>query len=147
MEKVTLDEFVSETKAYVANQNVANITIFNPTIGTVIGTIDITVYTFNPDSTQLGAVMAVTFIATDAFSAADTIVTNFRIDSFLRGDLDDNAKYTMNDVVYVVNYIFHNGQAPNPLNAGDIDYSGGINVADIAYLINFMYKAGPRPPQ
>ncbi|KAA3633013.1 MAG: hypothetical protein DWP97_09955, partial [Calditrichaeota bacterium] len=105
------------------------------------------VYSFNPDSTQIGIVSPVTFIATDAAGAADTMITNFRIDSFLRGDLDDNTKYTMNDVVFIVNYIFHGGQAPNPVNSGDIDYSGGINVADIAYLINFMYKAGPRPPQ
>jgi len=43
-------EFVSETKAYIANQNEPKITVFNPTANSVIKQIDISQYTFNPDS-------------------------------------------------------------------------------------------------
>ncbi len=43
-------EFVSDTKAYVSNQNVPSITVFNPSTGTATGQIDISAYTFNPDS-------------------------------------------------------------------------------------------------
>ncbi|MBN1576698.1 MAG: hypothetical protein JW913_09115 [Chitinispirillaceae bacterium] len=43
-------EFISETKAYIANQDEPKITIFNPATGTVISHIDVASYTFNPDS-------------------------------------------------------------------------------------------------
>lgn len=43
-------EFVSETKAYIANMNEPKITVFNPSKGTVRKQIDISGYTVNPDS-------------------------------------------------------------------------------------------------
>lgn len=43
-------EFLSETKAYVSCQGTPKILIFNPAGGTVTGSIDISAYTFNPDS-------------------------------------------------------------------------------------------------
>lgn len=43
-------EFVSDTKAYICNMNEPKITIFNPSTGTVISNINISTYTFVPDS-------------------------------------------------------------------------------------------------
>lgn len=43
-------DFVSSTKAYVSNQNVPTITIFNPSAGEATSTIDISAYIVNPDS-------------------------------------------------------------------------------------------------
>lgn len=43
-------EFLSATKAYVSNMNHPKITIFNPSSGKVISNIDISAYTFRPDS-------------------------------------------------------------------------------------------------
>jgi hypothetical protein len=43
-------EFVSETKAYIANMNVPKITVFDPSTGAFTGIIDISEYTFMPDS-------------------------------------------------------------------------------------------------
>lgn len=43
-------EFASETKAYVSNMNEPKITIFNPSTGTAVSNIDISTYTFRPDS-------------------------------------------------------------------------------------------------
>jgi DNA-binding beta-propeller fold protein YncE len=43
-------EFVSGTKAYVSNMNEPKITVFNPTTGDIIKNIDISAYTFRPDS-------------------------------------------------------------------------------------------------
>ncbi|NOY88144.1 MAG: hypothetical protein GXO93_01985, partial [FCB group bacterium] len=105
------------------------------------------VYTYNPDSTEVNNITQVTFIVTDSLLASDTMITNLRVRSFQRGDLDYNNKYTMNDIVYIANYMFRNGPDPTPLTVGDVDGSGTINIADIAYLVNYMYKAGPRPPQ
>ena len=43
-------EFLSDTKAYIANMNEPKITIFNPSKGSIVGHIDISNYTFEPDS-------------------------------------------------------------------------------------------------
>jgi hypothetical protein len=43
-------EFLSATKAYVSNMNQPKITIFNPSSGTMVSNIDISTYTFRPDS-------------------------------------------------------------------------------------------------
>jgi hypothetical protein len=43
-------EFLSETKAYITNMDEPKITVFNPTSGSVISHIDISNYTFRPDS-------------------------------------------------------------------------------------------------
>ena len=104
-------------------------------------------YFFNPDLTQVGQVLQVSFIATDSTGLATTMTTNFNIAAALRGDLDGNDKYTLNDVVMLSGYIFRGSAAPNPMDVGDADMSGVVDVADIVYMINFLYHAGPRPPQ
>ncbi len=104
-------------------------------------------YTYNPDSLAVGSINDIMFIVTDPYMAADTVNTTIQTSMFKRGDLDRDEKYTMNDIVVIVNYIFREGSLPNPADAGDIDYSGSINVADISYLVNYMYKSGPKPPQ
>lgn len=43
-------EFVSDTKAYISNMDEPKITVFNPSTKTVIKNIDISAYTFMPDS-------------------------------------------------------------------------------------------------
>ena len=98
-------EFVSATKAYIANQNHPSISIFNPSTGAVTGSIDISAYTFNPDSNvspyanQMALAGANLYVmlqrrdgwnpgaptliitintATDAVSAADTFACTFK---------------------------------------------------------------------
>ena len=104
-------------------------------------------YYFAPDFNQVGEVFQVSFIATDGTGLADTMITNLNVVSMLRGDIDGNNKYTLNDVVLLAGYIFRGGEAPDPMDVGDADMSGAVDVADIVYMINFLYHAGPRPPQ
>jgi len=61
------------------------------------------------------------------------------------GDVNSNGNVNLADVIYLVNYIFKGGPAPNPLASGDVNKDGKINLADIVYLINFIFKGGPEP--
>jgi hypothetical protein len=61
------------------------------------------------------------------------------------GDADNNGVVSLSDVVYLVNYIFGGGPAPQPLPSGDADCSGRINLADAVYLINYIFADGPPP--
>ena len=60
---------------------------------------------------------------------------------------DSNGDQTVNigDAVYMVNYIFKSGPAPEPLEAGDVNSDGARNVGDAVYIINYIFKSGPAP--
>jgi hypothetical protein len=105
-------------------------------------------FAYTPEVTEIGSVFQVIFSATDyPAGIADTIITHYRVNTFKRGDTDNDNKYTMNDIVLLINFLFRGSVAPEPLEAGDVDQSGAINVSDVAYLVNFLYNSGPRPPQ
>ncbi len=105
------------------------------------------VFSFYPDATQSGSITPMTFITTDPAGLADTMISQIRVLAFKRGDTDSDTRFTMNDIVFIVNYLYRSGPAPSPMEAADVDMSGAVNVADIAYMVNYMYKSGPRPPQ
>ncbi|MFZ5981230.1 MAG: Ig-like domain-containing protein, partial [Candidatus Zixiibacteriota bacterium] len=64
----------------------------------------------------------------------------------LRGDLDSNDMYTMNDLVVLIDYLYRGGEPPEVLDAADVDKNGELNIVDITYLIKFLYHNGPPPP-
>lgn len=64
---------------------------------------------------------------------------------YVCGDANGDRKINVADAVYMINYVFKNGSAPNPLQAGDANADGKVNVADIVYLINRIFKNGPAP--
>jgi len=64
---------------------------------------------------------------------------------FLRGDANGDGVINVNDVVYLINYLFISGPAPDPLEAGDVNCDGTINVSDVVYLINYLFISGPPP--
>jgi hypothetical protein len=74
---------------------------------------------------------------------ADTFYYNAPL--YLRGDASGDWKITASDVVYLINYLYIAGPAPEPLEAGDVNCDGTINAADIVYLINYLYIGGPPP--
>jgi len=61
---------------------------------------------------------------------------------------DPNADLSVNigDAVYLINYIFKGGPAPQPeLAAGDPNCDGSVNIGDAVYLINYIFKGGDMP--
>ncbi len=105
------------------------------------------VYSVTPDNTYLDSMYAIEFIATDPFGLADTVSTVLRVVSFLRGDLDNNKKYTMNDLAWLIGYLFRGGEAPAIPESADVDKDNDINIGDVTYMIRFLYNSGPQPPQ
>jgi hypothetical protein len=64
---------------------------------------------------------------------------------FMCGDADGDGSVTIADVVFLIDYIFRGGAAPQPVAAGDADCSGSINIADCVYMINYIFSHGPQP--
>ncbi len=93
-----------------------------------------------------------TFVCKDSDSPRreDTLSVSVRIvdppvPPYVCGDADDNATISIADAVYLINYIFGGGPAPNPVEAGDADCSGGVSIADAVYLINYIFAGGAAP--
>jgi len=64
----------------------------------------------------------------------------------VRGDvatpIDGNV--LVNDLVFMVNYLFKGGASPDCLDAGDVatPLDGNILVNDLVFLVNYLFKGG-----
>lgn len=65
---------------------------------------------------------------------------------FLHGDANADWLIDIADVVFLINYLYRNGEAPNPVERGDANCNGEVTVGDIVFLISYLYKNGPPPP-
>ena len=74
---------------------------------------------------------------------ADTL--SFFVSIYLCGDADGSGLIDIDDVVFLINYIFAGGPAPDPYEQGDADCSGLIDIDDAVYLIQYIFAGGPSP--
>ena len=70
----------------------------------------------------------------------------FAITNYVPGDATGDKVVDVGDVVYLINYLFKGGPAPNPMAAGDVNGDCVVDVGDVVYMINYLFKGGP-PPQ
>lgn len=66
---------------------------------------------------------------------------------FVPGDVTGDMEVTINDVVYILNYLFIGGPAPNIFRSGDANGDEEINITDVIYLINYLFVGGPPPAE
>ncbi len=63
----------------------------------------------------------------------------------LCGDANGDEQVNVGDAVYLINFVFNGGPAPNPIESGDENCDGQTNVADAVYLINYIFRDGLGP--
>lgn len=63
------------------------------------------------------------------------------------GEANGNGIYNIQDITYLINYLYKSGPAPTPypLCSGDANCNCIVNIQDITYLINYLYKSGSAP--
>jgi hypothetical protein len=64
---------------------------------------------------------------------------------YLCGDADASGGVDIDDVVYLIAYIFSYGPEPVPLASGDADCSGGVDIDDVVWLIAYIFSGGNAP--
>lgn len=64
---------------------------------------------------------------------------------YLCGDCNADGLANITDAVYLINFIFNDGPAPDPLIAGDANCDGLVNITDAVYLIAYIFSGGPPP--
>jgi hypothetical protein len=61
------------------------------------------------------------------------------------GDADASLGVDIDDVVYLIAYIFSGGPEPDPYESGDADLSGGVDIDDVVYIISYIFSGGHAP--
>jgi hypothetical protein len=67
------------------------------------------------------------------------------VEATQRGDCDGSGDIDIDDVVFLINYTFTGGPAPDPIEIGDVNCESGIDIDDIVYLIAYIFTGGPAP--
>ena len=75
----------------------------------------------------------------------DDVRVGPKTSTWFPGDVNGDQVVDLADIVFLINYLFKAGPAPDPLERGDLNHDGEITLADIVYLINYLYKEGPPP--
>ncbi len=92
-----------------------------------------------------GAVIphTITFRVTDLNDMGDNVSISVFV--FKRGDANGDGLIDLGDAVYVLNYLFKGGPAPDPLDVGDANCDGVVEIGDAIYLLNYLFKGGLPP--
>jgi len=62
------------------------------------------------------------------------------------GDLDHNHDVDIADLIFLVTFMFQEGQEPNPHFTADINGDcTGPDIADLIHLVSYMFQSGPEP--
>jgi hypothetical protein len=64
---------------------------------------------------------------------------------YVNGDADRSGGVDIDDVVYLISYIFSGGPPPDPPDAGDANCSYDLDIDDVVYLIAYIFSGGPEP--
>lgn len=100
-----------------------------------------------PDSGIVYQVTVKTILVSDENADNDQLVGQIEStgQGYICGDANGDGSVNLGDAGFIVNYIFYDGAAPNPLAAGDTNNDGSANLGDSGYLINYIFYDGPAP--
>jgi Dockerin type I domain len=73
---------------------------------------------------------------------ADLMISN---QDYICGDANGDEFVNVSDAVWIINYVFVGGDAPNPMAAGDVNCDATVNVSDAVVIINFVFVGGYAP--
>ena len=67
------------------------------------------------------------------------------IPPYICGNANGDDKVNVSDAVYIINYVFSGGNAPNPIETCNVNCDSKCNVSDAVYLINYVFSGGNPP--
>jgi len=73
---------------------------------------------------------------------ASYVFANNLTPDFLPGNADGEGTVDIDDVVFLIQYIFGGGAAPDPVRAGDANASGDVDIDDAVHLLNYIFVGG-----
>ncbi len=82
-------------------------------------------------------------VAAHDFCGSDTM--SFVIETFVCGDVDESEGVDIDDIVYVIQYVFQGGADPVPPESGDVNCSDSVDIDDVVYIIEHVFQGGADP--
>jgi len=64
---------------------------------------------------------------------------------YICGDANSDDIVDVSDAVYIINYVFVGGFAPEPMEAGDTNCDGIVDVCDAVWIVNYVFVGGDAP--
>ncbi len=64
---------------------------------------------------------------------------------YICGDTDNNEDVNILDIVFMINFKFKSGPAPENPESADVNHDGNTDILDIVHLVNYKFKSGPAP--
>jgi hypothetical protein len=101
-------------------------------------------FTWVPTEGEEGAWIC-SFSAADVCGAAGSSRTTILVGPLFCGDSAPGEIINVADVIYLLNYLYAGGPAPNPICKGDANCDGITNVADAIMLLNYLFRLGTAP--
>lgn len=74
---------------------------------------------------------------------ADTLNLILRV--YLCGDVNSSGGVDIDDIIFLMNFIFSGGPTPVPAESGNANCLGYADIDDIVYLVDYVFKQGPLP--
>lgn len=65
--------------------------------------------------------------------------------NYVPGDANGDLTVDVADAVEIINYIFKEGQTPEPLEAADANCDAHVNIGDAVWVISYIFRSGPAP--
>ncbi|HUV30938.1 MAG TPA: dockerin type I domain-containing protein [Acidobacteriota bacterium] len=102
------------------------------------GTLKFAIATFTVDG------IANTAVADE--KVADLAILVNKWVGFGRGDVNDDGKVCLSDIICLAEYVNLIGPGPYPFkHLGDVDGDGDIDAADVQYMVDYYFNYGPGP--
>ncbi len=73
------------------------------------------------------------------------VVGSFEVVEVQRRDVNADGQVSISDVVYLINYFFKGGPAPNPIESADMNCDDWVLSSDVIFLINYLFKGMSLP--
>ncbi len=114
----------------------------------VIPASDSTIYTMNfgadniTEMDSAGQILNTYFVGDGPQFAAINMVEG---PDYICGDANSDHELNVSDAVYIINFVFSGGNAPDPMESGDTNCDGEVNVSDAVWIINFVFENGFEP--
>jgi len=67
------------------------------------------------------------------------------INGFVPGDANANREVNIGDPVFIMDYLYREGEAPLLNAIADANCDGGVDIGDVVYLVNYIFKGGAPP--
>ena len=75
------------------------------------------------------------------------VISHFPCLGLIRGNInyDSTDAIDISDLVYLVTYMFQQGQPPKCFEECDMEVNLQLDVGDLIYMVNYMFNSGPPP--